>query len=233
MSFEGRRLQIPACHSRESGNPSLPFHQGTVVHRYPDRRMAVFHGAAQAGRVRVRRRPGGRRRAHCAGLCRSGSLNVPPVRSPRLGMALHPLGVSGAGTSTWITRYAPRLRAAAPRLRGACLRMEVSGGRLFAAARYCGWLGLATPMDTIRREVPNWESAPVRGRSASAKRGADPGRRSTPPRPPRARCETPRCASSIHARRARAGACVIAPRYWRPGRRSTPPRLPRARRETP
>ena len=44
MSFEGRRLQIPACHSRESGNPSLPFHQGTVVHRYPDRRMAVFHG---------------------------------------------------------------------------------------------------------------------------------------------------------------------------------------------
>ena len=44
VSFEGKRLQIPARHSRESGNPPLPLHQGTVVHRCPDRRMAVFHG---------------------------------------------------------------------------------------------------------------------------------------------------------------------------------------------
>ena len=28
VSFEGKRLQIPVCHSREGGNPSLPLHQG-------------------------------------------------------------------------------------------------------------------------------------------------------------------------------------------------------------
>ena len=72
LSFEGKRLQIPA----QTRSAPLPRRAHGGVPR-----------AAQAGRVRVRRRPGGRRRGRRAGLCRSGSLNVPPVRSPRLGMA--------------------------------------------------------------------------------------------------------------------------------------------------
>ena len=38
VSFEGKRLQDPRP------GPPLPLHQGTVVHHYPDGRMAVFHG---------------------------------------------------------------------------------------------------------------------------------------------------------------------------------------------
>ena len=70
LSFPRKREPIAAISSRHRG-ASLPRPAHGGVPR-----------AAQAGRVRVRRRPGGRRRAHCAGLCRSGSLNVPPVQQP-------------------------------------------------------------------------------------------------------------------------------------------------------
>ena len=151
VSFEGKRLQIPAP------DPSLPLHQGAGTGApLPRRAHGGVPRTAQAGRVRVRRRPGGRRRAHRAGLCRSGSLNVPLCAALALG---------------WLHR---RVGERDIRLENS-LCPDAFALPPSAAARYaprgCGWLGLATPMDTIAREVPRiGESVPVRDRSASAKR---------------------------------------------------------------
>ena len=165
VSFEGKRLQIPAqthrCH----------FIKARVrVHRFtPTGAWLCSTGRASSPstsptapgwRTYAPRRPVPRWHAE-----------RPSVRSARLGI-----------------RPSQRLGSRATRLDNS-LCPDVFALPPFAAARCaprgCGWRDLAPPMDPIGSESPNRESVPVRGRSARTKRGtASP----LPPKPDSSIC---------------------------------------------
>ena len=89
VSFEGKRLQIPARHSRESGNPCVPGTRAPRPHRFVDCRATGLRprtfGPLRAGRTRPQgRHPGDRTgaRQRSARRCQAPPDRSSPPQSP-------------------------------------------------------------------------------------------------------------------------------------------------------
>ena len=98
----------------------------------------------------------------------SPTRSSPEVRERAVRLVLEHQGEHDSQWSA-ITSVASKLGCTAETLRKWVRQASATAAR--CAPRGCGWRDLATPMAPIGSETPNRESAPVRGRSASGKRG--------------------------------------------------------------
>ncbi len=165
VSFEGKRLQIPAqthrCHFIKAPRCIVTLTDAWQCSTGLASSPSTSPMAPSSQNARPRRcAPASEPGALAERLCACGHAPARPYPEPSTWDSSTSASW-GAGAWAWRTRAALTRSRCRPAPRRAC------------APRGCGWRGLATPMDDSVREVPSRESVSVhvRGRSATGRRG--------------------------------------------------------------